>query len=284
MNALEHLFEYLVLRIGGSIEDHPELLAWFFRPMCWGALALVLLAVVAYCWPRSRRFPSQFQRMVRHVAVLYAGVSLLTISLLSGRVFWVAVDGVRPEQLERVRNHQWGWLYYMGFLWGAGLAVVGGAFAIRVLCSLRKGHQETHSVTAKDDTAVRCALLHENVDRLLRGRAVLLELREGRLTNAVEALEVGLDADVLRIWQSLREADAGTRSTAMTGLRLVREYRRQFPREPARLAESVVEGRSAERLSREVVGVLERLAREIPKQRGQGSGFEGRAVGSDSYS
>jgi hypothetical protein len=148
MNTLAGFYVDLVQHVGGNIEDNPQLLLRFLLPIWWIGVVLVLLALLAYSWPPSRPSAGRFRRIVDHAVVLYAGVSLLIISLLWHRVFGVHADGPKPEELENMRTSFCAYLSTICFLWAAGLVLVGNASAIRALCSLGKGPQRTHNSTA----------------------------------------------------------------------------------------------------------------------------------------
>ena len=86
-------------------------------------------------------------------------------------------------------------------------------------------------------------------DRLLRAQSdaleakiVLTELRDGRLTNALELLEMQIDTSIIMIDHSLPSVSDAERETALGALRSLKAYREAHPRQ----REAVIEAADKE--------------------------------------
>ncbi|MEI2724701.1 MAG: hypothetical protein V9H26_14515 [Verrucomicrobiota bacterium] len=76
----------------------------------------------------------------------------------------------------------------------------------------------------------RDILLHAQADALA-SKIVLTELRDGRLTNALELLEVQIDTSVIMIDHSLTNLSGPEREAALGTLRSLKAYREAHPRQ-----------------------------------------------------
>ena len=63
-------------------------------------------------------------------------------------------------------------------------------------------------------------------------KIILCELREGRQSTAIEALESSIDAQVCIIWRGLRNADPSTKHIGLDAPKVIQEYRKKYPRTP----------------------------------------------------
>jgi CheY-like chemotaxis protein len=80
-------------------------------------------------------------------------------------------------------------------------------------------------------------LLHAEGDAL-NAKIVLTELRDGRSTNALELLEMQIDASIVMIDHSLPNVSGAERERALGTLRLLKAYREAHPRQ----REAVIQG------------------------------------------
>jgi len=60
---------------------------------------------------------------------------------------------------------------------------------------------------------------------------ILEELRQGRISNAVEFCESGLDFCVCRLWHEAQRAHKTVKGNHVSGLKRIKEYRQQWPRQ-----------------------------------------------------
>ena len=74
------------------------------------------------------------------------------------------------------------------------------------------------------------ALLRAQSDAL-QARIVLTELRDGRLTNAMELLEMQMDTSIIMIDHSLSNVSGPEREAALGTLRSLKDYREAHPRQ-----------------------------------------------------
>jgi hypothetical protein len=133
------LLKELALRVG-AIEEDPALLDHFLAPIFWVGIVLVVLGVITAGWPSGRRLGGRLQQGMIQIALLYAGVSLFTISFLCARVFCAHIDSdaFTSGDLQRCRERQLLWLCEIALVWGLGLAMVGGVSLLKVLWPMRK--------------------------------------------------------------------------------------------------------------------------------------------------
>jgi hypothetical protein len=73
-------------------------------------------------------------------------------------------------------------------------------------------------------------ILHAEADAL-QAKIVLIELREGHRTNALELLESQIDTSVIMLDQSLTNLSGTERDSALGTLRLLKAYREAYPRQ-----------------------------------------------------
>jgi len=59
----------------------------------------------------------------------------------------------------------------------------------------------------------------------------LEELRQGRISNAIEFCESGLDFCVCRFWHEAQHAHKTVKGDYVSGLKRIKEYRQQWPRQ-----------------------------------------------------
>ena len=91
-------------------------------------------------------------------------------------------------------------------------------------CS-RKSDNPHSGINAQSDI-----LLHAQSDAL-QAKVVLTELRDGRLTNALELLEMQIDTSVIMIDYSLSKVSGPEREAALGTLRSLKAYREAHPRQ-----------------------------------------------------
>jgi hypothetical protein len=77
----------------------------------------------------------------------------------------------------------------------------------------------------------RRSRLSMDLYNLTTHHAVLEELRPGRISEAVEFCEHGLDYCVCSIWHQLEHADKIGRDGSLGALKRIKEYRQQWPRQ-----------------------------------------------------
>ena len=80
-------------------------------------------------------------------------------------------------------------------------------------------------------------------------RILLTELRDGRVTNALELLETQMDTAIIQIDQSLAKVPGPERDTALAILQLLKEYRTTHPRQQEAVLREVTK-EDAEELAR----------------------------------
>lgn len=103
------------------------------------------------------------------------------------------------------------------------------------------------------DVRVRDAMISERGASALGNRIVLTEIREGRISNAIEALEFSIDCSVVVLGQRTNY-NARNQELILTTLRMLKEYRQKYPREiqvPSTTDESkqrVISSRKAEEI------------------------------------
>jgi hypothetical protein len=73
-------------------------------------------------------------------------------------------------------------------------------------------------------------LLHAQSDAL-QAKIVLTELRDGRLTNSIELLEMQIDTSIIMIDHSLSNVSGAEREAALGTLRSLKAYREAHPRQ-----------------------------------------------------
>jgi len=71
------------------------------------------------------------------------------------------------------------------------------------------------------------ALLKTLSDALV-AKTLLTEIREGRITNAIETIEFSIDCSIVEMANSTN-SDAATREQVLQTLRLLKEYRQKYP-------------------------------------------------------
>jgi hypothetical protein len=94
----------------------------------------------------------------------------------------------------------------------------------------------------------RAMLLRAQADAA-EARILLTELREGRVTNAVELLETQMDTAIIQIDRSLAKVSGPERDTALAILRFLKEYRTAHPRQREAVLREVTK-EDAEELAR----------------------------------
>jgi hypothetical protein len=82
----------------------------------------------------------------------------------------------------------------------------------------------------KSDNPQSDILLHAQSEAL-QAKIVLTELRDGRLTNATELLEMQIDTSVIMIDHSLSKVSGPEREAALGTLRSLKAYREAHPRQ-----------------------------------------------------
>ena len=96
--------------------------------------------------------------------------------------------------------------------------------AALVSCS-RKSDNQQSGISPQSDI-----LLHAQSEAL-QAKIVLTELRDGRLTNATELLEMQIDTSVIMIDHALSKVSGPEREAALGTLRSLKTYREAHPRQ-----------------------------------------------------
>jgi hypothetical protein len=92
----------------------------------------------------------------------------------------------------------------------------------------------------------------------LANKVVLTEIREGQLTNAIEALEFSIDSSVVILGKSL-ESPSTNQEQILSILKQIKDYRQKFPRA---ITASGKDGESQEEIS--ISRKAEEILRELP--------------------
>ena len=106
-------------------------------------------------------------------------------------------------------------------------AVLLVSFAI-ISCT-RDRPQETVEARIKNQ------MLLENAGQALVNKILLTEIREGRISNAIESLEFSIDCSVVVLGQQTND-NPRVEEQILRTLRMLKEYRQKFPREIQSLA------------------------------------------------
>jgi hypothetical protein len=72
-------------------------------------------------------------------------------------------------------------------------------------------------------------VMSKSMSDALFAKILLTEIRADRLTNAIETLEFSIDCSVVEM-EHTNHCDAATQQQILQTLRLVKEYRQQYPR------------------------------------------------------
>lgn len=107
-------------------------------------------------------------------------------------------------------------------------------------------------------TRAATAIMSQEVGYLLCQKIILYEMREGRETAAIEALESSVDARVCMIWRGIRDTDGPTREMGINALKVIQEYRKKYPRAAIPTGLSPEAAEATESLRKEAAEILEK--------------------------
>lgn len=80
----------------------------------------------------------------------------------------------------------------------------------------------------------RAVLFNQAMGEAIGSKILLTEIREGRISNALESLEISIDSSVVIMGRAINQSDE-TQREILQALRMVKAYRQQYPREPKAL-------------------------------------------------
>lgn len=80
------------------------------------------------------------------------------------------------------------------------------------------------------DARIKNHMLLENAGQALVNKILLSEIREGRISNAIESLEFSIDCSVVVMGQKTNYNSLNEEQILRT-LRMLKEYRQQYPRQ-----------------------------------------------------
>lgn len=69
-----------------------------------------------------------------------------------------------------------------------------------------------------------------HLQELIASRMLLTAIREDRIADALEVLEVSVDTNVFVLWNNFEQVDAFTKDLYLDTLRRVKSYREKWPR------------------------------------------------------
>jgi hypothetical protein len=117
----------------------------------------------------------------------------------------------KPGRISKMKNMK----ANIAILASIGLAVV------LIACSKRTENTDAEKMKSY-------VLWRAQSDGLL-ARNLLIELREGRITNAIESLEFSIDCSIVQIGTPTNHG-ASARQEFLPALRLMKDYRQKYPR------------------------------------------------------
>jgi hypothetical protein len=129
------LIDPLVLRIRVLENDPRQLDRLFFDPLYWVGVVVIACLVVAVLVPRTKPVHDALLSVVKHIAIVYVGVSLAVVAITTVRVFCVTVDsaGLTPRSFEICRARQLRLVGNVVLLWAAGGVLIAGLSLAKTL-------------------------------------------------------------------------------------------------------------------------------------------------------
>jgi hypothetical protein len=100
------------------------------------------------------------------------------------------------------------------------------AVSLGLVTMLTFGCRQTENASLEKQKSL---ILAKTMGDALAAKTLLTEIREGRITNAVETLEFAIDCSILEMGHATN-CDAVTQQQALQTLRLLNEYRQKYPR------------------------------------------------------
>jgi hypothetical protein len=118
------IIEPLVHATLGLEEDYTRL-DHYFGPLLWVGAAVLLINCTASVLGRSMHGCGLLRRSAVAITLLYLGVSLAIVAVLSARAFCVLISSgsITPRDIKLLRGYHLMWLFELTFCWGIGLVV-----------------------------------------------------------------------------------------------------------------------------------------------------------------
>jgi hypothetical protein len=100
------------------------------------------------------------------------------------------------------------------------------AVSLGLIAMLTFGCRSTENVGAEK---LKSLLLGKAMGDALTDKILLTEIREGRVTNALELMEFSMDCSIMEM-EHATNSDAATQKELLQTLTLLKEYRQKYPR------------------------------------------------------
>lgn len=114
------------------LEADPRLLGRYFLPIFWAGVPILFLLAGVGASAVYRQHSPRLTPLIVSVSVVYFGMSVAVMAVLTLRVFSAVISGggLTPEQIQACKHRQLWWLLDIAFLWGVGFAFAGLACCV----------------------------------------------------------------------------------------------------------------------------------------------------------